>query len=68
MTPLSYLSSNLLLIALETMRLLVLTFRGSLLWNSLPSNVKQSHNLEGFKVKLINLGIIHCTCVVCRRN
>ena len=43
-----------------------LTFRGSLLWNSLPSNVKQSHNLEEFKLKLRNLGNIHCTCVVCR--
>ena len=43
-----------------------LAFRGSLLWNSLPSNVKQSHNLEEFKLKLRNLGNIHCTCVVCR--
>ena len=24
-------------------------FRGGLLWNSLPSDVKQSHNLEEFK-------------------
>ena len=45
-----------------------LAFRGSLLWNSLPSNVKQSHNLEEFKLKLKNLGNIHCTCVVCRWN
>ena len=43
-----------------------LVFRGSLLCNSLPSNVKQSHNLEEFKLKLRNLGNIHCTCVVCR--
>ena len=42
-----------------------LAFRGSLLWNSLPSNVKQSHNLEEFKLKLRNLGNVHCTCVVC---
>ena len=41
-------------------------FRGSLLCNSLASNVKQSHNLEEFKLKLRNLGNIHCTCVVCR--
>ena len=41
-------------------------FRGSLLWNSFASNVKQSHNLEEFKLKLRNLGNIHCTCVVCR--
>ena len=43
-----------------------LAFRGGLLWNSLPCNVKQSHNLEEFKLKLINLGNIYCTCVVCR--
>ena len=42
-----------------------LAFRGSLLWNSLPSNVKQSHNLKEFKLKLRNLGNIHRTCV-CR--
>ena len=40
-------------------------FRGDLLWNSLPSNVKQSHNLEEFKLKLKNLRNIHCICVVC---
>ena len=27
-----------------------LAFRWSLLWNNLPSNVKQSHNLEEFKL------------------
>ena len=43
-----------------------LAFRGSLVWNSLPSNVKQSYNLEEFKLKFRNLGNIHCTCVVCR--
>ena len=43
-----------------------LAFRGSLLWNNLPSNAKQSHNLEEFKLKLRNLGNIHCTRVVCR--
>ena len=29
-----------------------LAFRGSLLWISLPSNVKQSHDLEEFKLQL----------------
>ena len=42
-----------------------LAFLGSLLWNSLPSNVKQSHNLEKFNLKLMNLGNIYCTGVVC---
>ena len=43
-----------------------LAFRGSLLWNSLPNNVKQSHNLEEFKLKLRNLGNItaHVLCAV----
>ena len=45
-----------------------LAFRGSLLWNSLPCNVKQSHNLEEFKLKLMNLGNIYGTCVACRGN
>ena len=43
-----------------------LAFRENLLWNSLPSNVKESHNLEELKLKLRNLGNIHCTCAVCR--
>ena len=43
-----------------------LALRGRLLWNSLPSYVKQSHNLEEFKLKLRNWGNIHCTCVACR--
>ena len=41
-----------------------LHFRRSLLWNSLPSNEKESHNLEKFKLKIKNFGNIHCTCVV----
>ena len=28
-----------------------LVFRGSLFWNNLPSNVKQSHDLKEFKLK-----------------
>ena len=43
-----------------------LTYRGSLLWNSFSSNVKQSHNLEEFKLRLNNLRNIHRTCVACR--
>ena len=45
-----------------------LAFRGILLWNSLPRNVKQSHNLEEPKLKLRNLGNIHCTCFACHWN
>ena len=43
-----------------------LAFRGNLLWNSLPSNLKQSRNLEEFKLKLKNIENIHFTCVVRR--
>ena len=41
-------------------------FRGSILWNNLPSSVKNSQTINEFKVKLKNLGNIHCTCGMCR--
>ena len=40
-------------------------FRGSILWNNLPSSIKNSQTIKEFKVKLKNLGNIHCTCGVC---
>ena len=43
-----------------------LLFQGSLLWNNLPSSVKNSETLNDFKLKLKNVGKIHCTCNVCR--
>ena len=43
-----------------------LAFRGSLLWNNLPSHVKNSQTVEEFKIKVKNLRYIHCTCTVCR--
>ena len=42
-----------------------LAFRGSLLWNSLPPQVKESQTLEEFKNRIKNLRSIHCTCTVC---
>ena len=42
-----------------------LYFRGSILWNNLPSSIKNSQTINEFKVKLKNLGNIHCTCGVC---
>ena len=42
-----------------------LHFRGSILWNNLPSSIKNSQTINEFKVKLKNLGNIHCTCGVC---
>ena len=42
-------------------------FRGSILWNNLPSSIKNSQTINEFKVKLKNLGNIYCTCGVFRR-
>ena len=43
-----------------------LAFQGSLLWNNLPSQVKESQTLDEFKNKIKNLRSIHCTCTLCR--
>ena len=43
-----------------------LVFRGSLLWNNLPSSIKSSETINEFKYKLRNLEKIHCSCNVCR--
>ena len=43
-----------------------LAFRGSLLWNNLPPQVKESQTLEEFKNRIRNLRSIRCTCIVCR--
>ena len=40
-------------------------FRGSILWNNLPSSIKNSLTINKFKAKLKNLRNIHCTCGVC---
>ena len=42
-----------------------LAFRWSLLWNNVPSQVKESQTLEEFKARIKNLRSIHCTCTVC---
>ena len=41
-------------------------FRGSLLWNNLPPQVKESQTLEEFKNRIKNLRSIRCTCTVCQ--
>ena len=43
-----------------------LAFWGSLLWNNLPPQVKESQTLEEFKNRIKNLRSIHCACTVCR--
>lgn len=42
-----------------------LVLRGSLLWENLVSDVKQSNNLEEFKHKLKTFQNIHCICPMC---
>ena len=42
-----------------------LAFWGSLLWNKLPSQVRQSQTLEELKNRIKNLRSIHSTCTVC---
>ena len=37
-------------------------FRGSILWNNLPSSIKNCQNINEFKTKLKNLGNIYYTC------
>ena len=43
-----------------------LAFWGSLLWNNVPPQVKESQTLEEFKNRIKNLRSIHCACTVCR--
>ena len=40
-------------------------FRGSLIWNSLPDFLKNTHNLTTFKSELNRLTDIRCTCKIC---
>ena len=42
-----------------------LFFRGSLLWNNLPTSNKISQSLADFKNNLRDFGKFHRTCVVC---
>ena len=43
-----------------------LLFRGSLLWNALPSVVKSSPTLRKFKKNITTIGTINCSCSVKR--
>ena len=43
-----------------------LPFRGSLLWNNLPCQVKESQTLEEFTNIIKNLISISCTCTIFR--
>jgi len=41
-------------------------FRGSILWNNLPSQIKSSRTVNEFKRSLKALGNIPCLCLICR--
>ena len=43
-----------------------LLFRGALLWNNLPRNVKESHSVAEFKEKIKEIGNLTCSGAVCR--
>ena len=43
-----------------------LIFRGILLWNNLPLNLKSCQTIDEFKLELKRSGRIHCTCTACR--
>ena len=41
-------------------------FRGSLLWNRLPDDIKSTTTLINFKKKLSELDSYNCNCKICR--
>ena len=41
-------------------------FRGSLIWNNLPADVRSRDSLSEFKSKIKNIGDIDCGCLICR--
>ena len=41
-------------------------FRGSLVWNNLPSFVKTSSSAAVFKTNIKSIGNIDCGCLICR--
>ena len=43
-----------------------LLFRGSLLWNNLPREIKESLSTEEFKKRLMENGALLCSYAVCR--
>ena len=41
-------------------------YRGPLIWDSLPSDLKESTTLQAFKSKIKNIRKIDCTCRLCK--
>ena len=42
-----------------------LSFRGSILWNTLSDNIKSAQNIKGFKTMIRNWKGESCSCIVC---
>ena len=40
-------------------------FRGSLIWNDLPGDIKSSKSVSDFKTKIKNFGNIDSGCIIC---
>ena len=49
----------------QTFGLNSLAFRGSLLWNSLPPDLKSVDSFKSFKAKIKNWSGVNCTCKIC---
>ena len=45
-----------------------LLFRGSIYWNNLPREIKESLSIEEFHKRVKEHGGLPCSCVVCRRE
>ena len=43
-----------------------LSFRGSILWNTLSDSIKSVQNVKGFKTIIRNLKGESCSCIICK--
>ena len=43
-----------------------LSFRGSILWNTLSDSIKSAQNTKGFKTVIRNLTGESCSCIICK--
>ena len=43
-----------------------LSFRGSILWNTLSDSIKSAQNSKGFKTMIKNWKGENCTCIICK--
>ena len=43
-----------------------LIFKGSLIWNTLPIEIKRSHSIAIFKKEIKKYNFTNCTCLICK--